>query len=89
MSVSERRHHINRTTEGNAELSIPLDISYGFNINPKINIGEVKSYPGRRKVCRRKDGHYVVYQLICVEIPYDIDVDIDYPDNILGNNDNS
>lgn len=89
MDVREREHHSSRITEGNAELSIPLDISYEFNINPKINIGEVKSYLGRRKVCRRKDGQYVVYQLICVEIPYDIDVDIEYPDNSISNNDHS
>ena len=75
----QRSDHQDKDTECNVDLSIPLDIDYRFDINPKIEIGEVKSYPVKRRVCRRKSGKYVMYQLICVEIPFDIDIEIEDP----------
>ena len=86
MKVSvQRRDHQDEDTDCNVDLSIPLEIAYGLDINPKIEIGKVKTYPGRRRVCRRRDGKYVMHQLICVEIPFDIDVEIECPNHFPNN----
>ena len=42
-------------------ISVPLDVFCGFDINPKIALGEVKTHAGRRKICRKKDGRCVLY----------------------------
>ncbi len=86
MKVSvQKSNHRDRDTDCNMTLSIPLDFAYGFEINPKIEVGEVKTYPGKRRVCRRKDGKYVMHQLLCVEIPFDIDVEIECPNHFPNN----
>lgn len=77
----QRKHHLDQKKESNVDLSIPLGVSFDFDIDPKVKVGEVKAYPGRRKICCRKNGQYIMYQLICVEIPLDINIEIDSPDS--------
>ncbi len=88
MKVSiQRRDHQKQDRNGDVTISIPLDISYGFDLIPQVDLGKVKSYSGRRRVCKRRDGTFVMYQQICVEIPFDIDVEIECPNHLSNNND--
>ena len=82
----QRRDHQKKDTTCDVSVSIPLDIAYGLDLDPQIEFGRVKSYPVRRRVCRRRDGTFVMYQLICVEIPFDIDVEIECPNQMSNNN---
>ena len=66
-------------------ISVPLDIAYGLDINPMVKVGNVKSHPCKRRVCRKKDGTYVMFQLICVEIPLDINFEIECSNNFSNN----
>ncbi len=79
--TAQRKHHREEHKDSEMNLSIPLGVSFDFDIDPKVKVGEVKAYPGKRKIYCRKNGQYVMYQLICVEIPLDINVEIDSPDN--------
>lgn len=58
-------------------VTVPVEVAYGLDVNPIVEVGDIKTYTGRRRICRKKDGKYVMYQIICVEIPLDIDIEVE------------